>query len=265
MKDFEEKAEAEKAVATIEVEDEDGTAASTLNRLRRSSKRSIVEVADRFIRSGRLRSVDSWSWRDHRRCHGGGRRCSVAAVARQRRHRCRRRRGHRLHPADGHPVPHLPLLGMSGTSCGHMPMSILRRRVKPLHHGPRLPQSFWPHPASRSSPMDSSRPAAWRAAAVMATKTIENEMDRRMTIMTTTMIPCGAKMPIIALVFGAPLATRALFATIPGGSAPLFYFAWALARLSSLRHHAEEDRQAMLFVPSRPRRSLWSCLNILHA
>ena len=39
--------------------------------------------------------------------------------------------------------------------------------------------------------------------AVMATKTIENERDRRMTIMTTTMIPCGAKLPIIALVFGA--------------------------------------------------------------
>ena len=39
--------------------------------------------------------------------------------------------------------------------------------------------------------------------AVTATKTIENEKDRRMTIMTTTMIPCGAKMPIIALVFGA--------------------------------------------------------------
>lgn len=39
--------------------------------------------------------------------------------------------------------------------------------------------------------------------AVMATKTIENENDRRMTIVTTTMIPCGAKMPIIALVFGA--------------------------------------------------------------
>ena len=33
--------------------------------------------------------------------------------------------------------------------------------------------------------------------AVMATKTIENEKDRRMTIMTTTMIPCGAKLPII--------------------------------------------------------------------
>ncbi len=57
--------------------------------------------------------------------------------------------------------------------------------------------------------------------AVMATKTIENEKDRRMTIMTTTMIPCGAKLPIIALVFGA----------LAGGDyettwwvAPLFYF-----------------------------------------
>ncbi|MCI9628308.1 MAG: ferrous iron transporter B [Eggerthellaceae bacterium] len=57
--------------------------------------------------------------------------------------------------------------------------------------------------------------------AVMATKTIENEKDRRMTVMTTTMIPCGAKLPIIALVFGA----------LAGGFyegtwwvAPLFYF-----------------------------------------
>ena len=39
--------------------------------------------------------------------------------------------------------------------------------------------------------------------AVMASRTIENERDRRMTIMTTTFIPCGAKMPIIALIAGA--------------------------------------------------------------
>ncbi len=38
---------------------------------------------------------------------------------------------------------------------------------------------------------------------VMATKTIENEKDRRMTIMTTTFIPCGAKLPVIALIGGA--------------------------------------------------------------
>lgn len=54
---------------------------------------------------------------------------------------------------------------------------------------------------------------------IMATKTIENEKDRRMTIMTTTFIPCGAKLPIIALIFGA------MFGTEQGGwVAPLFYF-----------------------------------------
>ena len=39
--------------------------------------------------------------------------------------------------------------------------------------------------------------------AVMATRTIENERDRRMTIMTTCFIPCGAKLPIIGLIAGA--------------------------------------------------------------
>lgn len=65
---------------------------------------------------------------------------------------------------------------------------------------------------------------------VLATKTIENESDRRMTIMTTTMIPCGAKLPIIALVFGA----------LAGGFyedtwwvAPLFYFLGLLAIIVS--------------------------------
>ncbi len=52
---------------------------------------------------------------------------------------------------------------------------------------------------------------------VMSTRTIENENDRRMTIMTTTFMPCGAKLPVIALIAGA------LF----GGAwwvAPLAYF-----------------------------------------
>ncbi|MDO4944736.1 MAG: ferrous iron transport protein B [Ruminococcus sp.] len=38
---------------------------------------------------------------------------------------------------------------------------------------------------------------------VMASRTIENERDRRMTVMTTTFIPCGAKLPIIGLIAGA--------------------------------------------------------------
>ena len=38
---------------------------------------------------------------------------------------------------------------------------------------------------------------------IMASRTIENERDRRMTIMTTTFIPCGAKQPFIAMIAGA--------------------------------------------------------------
>ena len=46
-------------------------------------------------------------------------------------------------------------------------------------------------------------PMGWGVPGVMATKTIENEKDRRMTVMTTCFIPCGAKMPIIGLIAGA--------------------------------------------------------------
>ena len=63
---------------------------------------------------------------------------------------------------------------------------------------------------------------------VLATKTIENEKDRRMTAMLTTMIPCGAKQPIIALVMGVLI----------GGSdawwvAPMFYFLGVFAIIIS--------------------------------
>ena len=53
---------------------------------------------------------------------------------------------------------------------------------------------------------------------IMATRTIENEKDRRMTMITTTLIPCGAKLPVIALIAGFLL----------GGAwwmAPVMYFA----------------------------------------
>ena len=40
---------------------------------------------------------------------------------------------------------------------------------------------------------------------IMASRTIENDRDRRMTVMTTTFVPCGAKLPIIALIAGALL------------------------------------------------------------
>ena len=53
---------------------------------------------------------------------------------------------------------------------------------------------------------------------VMATKTIKNDKDRRMTIMTTTFIPCSAKLPIISLVVGALMGEELWW------TAPLFYF-----------------------------------------
>lgn len=48
---------------------------------------------------------------------------------------------------------------------------------------------------------------------IMASRTIENERDRRMTIMTTTFIPCGAKVPIISMVAGAIFGGSAWVAT----------------------------------------------------
>ncbi len=54
---------------------------------------------------------------------------------------------------------------------------------------------------------------------IMATKTIENDRDRRMTVMLTTMIPCGAKTPIIALLMGVLIG-----GTEGWWIAPFFYF-----------------------------------------
>ena len=48
---------------------------------------------------------------------------------------------------------------------------------------------------------------------VMASRTIENDRDRKMTIMTTTFIPCGAKIPIVALIAGALFEGSAWVAT----------------------------------------------------
>ena len=48
---------------------------------------------------------------------------------------------------------------------------------------------------------------------IMASRTIENERDRRMTVMTTTFIPCGAKVPFIAMIAGAIFNNSAWVAT----------------------------------------------------
>ena len=63
---------------------------------------------------------------------------------------------------------------------------------------------------------------------VMSTKTIENERDRRMTIMTTTFVPCGAKLPIIALLMGSLIGS-----SDAGWISPLFYFLGVFAVIVS--------------------------------
>ena len=65
---------------------------------------------------------------------------------------------------------------------------------------------------------------------VMATKTIENEKDRRMTVMTTTFIPCGAKLPIIALLMGSIIGDSS---TSAKWISPLFYFLGVFAVIAS--------------------------------
>ena len=98
---------------------------------------------------------------------------------------------------------------------------------------------------------------------IMASRTIENERDRRMTIMTTTFIPCGAKMPIIALFAGA----------IFGGAwwvAPVAYFIGVAAvvvsgiLLKKLKAFAGKPAPFVMELPSYHRpsaanvlRSMW--------
>ena len=99
--------------------------------------------------------------------------------------------------------------------------------------------------------------------AVMATKTIENEKDRRMTIMTTTMIPCGAKLPIIALVFGA-LAGGDYEAT--WWVAPLFYFLGLAAIIISciiLRKFRAFAGEAAPFIMELPQYHVPTVKNVL--
>ena len=76
---------------------------------------------------------------------------------------------------------------------------------------------------------------------VMASRTIENERDRRMTIMTTTFIPCGAKVPFIAMIAGA----------IFGGSRLGLHLRLLHrhGRHRHFRHHAQKDQD----VRRRPR------------
>ncbi len=68
---------------------------------------------------------------------------------------------------------------------------------------------------------------------IMASKTIEQDNDRRLTIMTTTFIPCGAKLPVIALLGGIICGRITGDYESAGFIAPLMYFAGIVAVLVS--------------------------------
>ena len=83
----------------------------------------------------------------------------------------------------------------------------------------------------------------------MASRTIENECDRRLTIVTTTFIPCGAKLPIIALIAGALFDGAAWVA-------PSAYFIGVAAIICSgiilkkTRHFAGEPAPFVMELPA---------------
>ena len=85
---------------------------------------------------------------------------------------------------------------------------------------------------------------------IMASRTIENERDRRMTIMTTTFIPCGAKVPFIAMIAGA------IFGGSPWISTSAYFIGMAAIVVSGIMLKRRRCSRAI------PRPSSWSCLLI---
>lgn len=96
---------------------------------------------------------------------------------------------------------------------------------------------------------------------IMASRTIENESDRKMTIITTTFIPCSAKLPVIAMIAGA----------IFGGAwwvAPSAYFLGMIAIIVSgiiLKKTTAFASEVAPFVMELPAYHLPTCKNILYS
>ena len=84
---------------------------------------------------------------------------------------------------------------------------------------------------------------------VMASRTIENERDRRMTIMTTCFMPCGAKMPIIGLIAGALFNGSGLCSSIA------YFIGIAAIIISGIML-----KKTKMFAGDRPPRNGASCL-----
>ncbi|MBQ6060530.1 MAG: ferrous iron transporter B, partial [Clostridia bacterium] len=84
---------------------------------------------------------------------------------------------------------------------------------------------------------------------IMASRTIENERDRRMTIMTTTFIPCGAKVPFIAMIAGA------IFGGSPWVSTSAYFIGMAAIVISGImlkktRRFAGEPAPFVMELPA---------------
>ena len=96
---------------------------------------------------------------------------------------------------------------------------------------------------------------------VMASRTIENDRDRKMTIMTTTFIPCGAKLPIIALIAGALFDNAAWVA-------PSAYFVGIAAIICSgiiLKKTKMFEGEAAPFVMELPAYHMPTVMNVLRS
>lgn len=96
---------------------------------------------------------------------------------------------------------------------------------------------------------------------IMASRTIENEADRKMTIITTTFIPCGAKLPVIALISGA-LFSGAWWV------APSAYFIGIMSILFSgiiLKKTKLFASEASPFVMELPPYHMPTLVNLLHS
>lgn len=96
---------------------------------------------------------------------------------------------------------------------------------------------------------------------VMASRTIESESDRRMTIMTTTFIPCGAKMPIIGMIAGA------LFGNAGWVAVSAYFIGVAAVIISGiiLKKTKRFASEPAPFVMELPAYHLPSAKNVLHS
>ena len=87
---------------------------------------------------------------------------------------------------------------------------------------------------------------------IMASRTIENDRDRKMTIMTTTFIPCGAKVPFIAMIAGAIFGGSAWVAT------SAYFIGMAAIIISGIMLKEDKDVLRAILL-----RSLWSFLHTI--